>query len=540
MTRGGAAPGLLHDLPLRAAERAPDAPAFGYEGRSATYGELAERSGQLACLLYALGVRRGDRVGVHAYKGIESMVGIYAAMRGGGAYVPLDPMAPPARIGRIVSDCGIEVLLSPSALSKQWQAVIDHCPRLRHVVVLDTSDAELDALSPTATNVLFHSGQSVARMEVLSPVRVIEDDLAYILYTSGSTGSPKGVMVSHRNALSFADWAASEFELTAADRVAQIAPLIFDLSTFDIFASAIAGAEVHILRSKDAMFPARLRSFLEDRRISVIYAVPSLLTMLVERGKLTQGALSSLRLVLFAGEVFPTRHLARLMRLVTDAQFANLYGPTETNVCTFHRVTHIPNDDAPPPSIGRAIDNDETIVIGEDGCEVGPGEVGELLVRGATVMQGYWGDPVRTAEVLQAPPGVLGPRDLAYRTGDLVRQEPDGTLTFLGRRDTQIKKNGYRIELGDIEAAIVQYSDVIEGAVTVVNDEVGGVRLVAHVGVRSGFDARALARHCAELLPRYMLPDDFDVMATLPKTATAKTDRVELARRAASLRRGPS
>ncbi|HEX6568335.1 MAG TPA: amino acid adenylation domain-containing protein [Acidimicrobiales bacterium] len=522
---------LLHDLVAASAQRDPGAEAVVDGERSITYAELDERSSRLSGLLAAAGVRRGDRVGVHAEKSIEALVALYGAMKAGAAYVPLDPAAPAARTGYIAGDCGIRVLATPTTLARTWAPLVEAGAPLEHIVALDAGGRGAADL-PVPPGAMLHTGDELDVHPPRPAARTIDDDLAYILYTSGSTGSPKGVMVSHRNAMAFAAWAAGEFRLRSADRVAQLAPLIFDLSTFDLFSSACTGSAVHLVGRKAAMFPAQLRSFIDARRITVVYAVPSLLTMLVERGGVTNGSLASLRLVLFAGEVFPTRHLAALMRLVPGAEYANLYGPTETNVCTFHRVTRVPDDGDPPTSIGIAIAGDETIVVGDDGEVVAPGETGELYVRGATVMQGYWGDPERSARTLVAPPGVSGPREPAYRTGDLVREEADGTLTFLGRRDNQIKRQGYRIELGDIEATILQHPDVVECAVTALPDEASGARLIAHVAAKNDLGPKDVVRFCTERIPRYMVPDKVDLLDDLPKTATAKIDRAGLARRA--------
>jgi amino acid adenylation domain-containing protein len=361
---------------------------------------------------------------------------------------------------------------------------------------------------------------------------VIDRDLAYILYTSGSTGRPKGVMVSHANCLGFVEWAAAEFELRSDDRFSQFAPLLFDLSTFDLFACSLVGGSLHLVPKSAAMFPGKVRSFLAEQAITVAYAVPSLLGGLVDRGRLGPGDLPDLHTVLFAGEVFPPAQLSALMKALPTARFANLYGPTETNVCTFHVVETPPAPDGPPVSIGRAIAGDEGYVVGDDGGLVEPGTQGELYIRGATVMQGYWADEERTSASLIANPFLPELGDPVYKTGDLVIEETDGTYTLIGRRDQQIKRRGYRIELGDIESTLLAHRSVDEAAVTAAAENGVTERVVAHV-VTGGVDQGDLIRFCADRLPRYMLPDEIIVLDALPRTVTGKIDRYRLTHRQA-------
>jgi acyl-coenzyme A synthetase/AMP-(fatty) acid ligase len=251
--------------------------------------------------------------------------------------------------------------------------------------------------------------------------------------------------------------------------------------------------------------------------------------MLALHGNLAPGRLPSLRHMIFAGEVFPTKHLRNLMKALPHARFTNLYGPTETNVCTYYRVPVLPEDQTEPIPIGRAIDDVEVFAVSESGRPAAPGEVGELYVRGTTVAYGYWGDAEKTARGFMVNP--LGPaQDRVYRTGDLVRQNADGDYLFLGRRDHQIKSRGYRIEIGDIEAALYAHPDVAECAVIPVPDEVVGNRIKVFVAARNaGLNGGELARHCAQLLPKYMIPEDFEFLSALPKTSTGKVDRQALA-----------
>jgi amino acid adenylation domain-containing protein len=393
-----------------------------------------------------------------------------------------------------------------------------------------------DAPDPPA-NLELVTASAVGRAPSDAPgVRIVDADLAYILYTSGSTGSPKGVMLTHGNCLAFVEWAAREFAISSEDRLSSHAPLHFDLSTFDLFAAALAGARLVLVPPSVSVFPAQVRTFIETTGITVWYSVPSILSMLVLRGGLQVGELPTLRTVLFAGEVFPTVHLRRLVALLPHVRFANLYGPTETNVCTWWEVTGLSPDSDETIPIGRAIANVDVFAVTDDDRRAAPGERGELCVRGPTVMQGYLGDPDKTSSRLVPDPlgGVLGQR--VYRTGDIVQESPDGNYRFLGRRDGQVKSRGYRIELGDVEAALGAHPSVLECAVVPVPDDIVGNRLSAYVASREPVSGAELAAFCAERIPSYMVPETFELADALPRTSTGKIDRTALAARTATAR----
>ena len=322
--------------------------------------------------------------------------------------------------------------------------------------------------------------------EPLAEERAIETDLAYILYTSGSTGTPKGVMISHRNSLTFVDWAAAAAELSEQDRVCSPAPLHFDLSVFDIFATCRAAACLTVLPEGAATFPVSIARWLEAERISVWYSVPSVLTLLACYGSLQQFDLSGLRMVIFAGEVFPPKHLARLIAELPHPRYLNWYGPTETNVCTAFEVPAGWADDQPAP-IGKACANTEVFAVTSEGRRVSrPGEEGELYVRGPSLMRGYWGQPAKTSEALVRNPFRAEYDELVYRTGDLVTLEPAGNYAYLGRRDSMVKIRGYRVELGEVEATLHRHPAIREAAVLPVPDELLGSRLRAVVTADGG------------------------------------------------------
>ncbi|MGQ0549325.1 MAG: amino acid adenylation domain-containing protein [Armatimonadota bacterium] len=520
-------PYLLPHLLTDAAERDPAHAAVTDARGSVPYADVEQRANRLANLLKDTGTRRGDRVGLYLTKSTDAIVGIYGILKAGAAYVPLDPLAPAARLAYIARDCGLTCLVTGAEQSREWPAMVSSGARLDRVIVLNAATADVAGALDGATVLGRDALEAAADHRVEPPG--IDHDLAYILYTSGSTGRPKGVMLSHRNALAFVEWCGQYFAPTAADVLSNHAPLHFDLTILDIYVAALAGAELVIVPPEASVFPVQLARFIEAHKISIWYSVPSVLAMLALRGGLTVGRLPALRHIIFAGEVFPTRHLRLLMRLVPQARFTNLYGPTETNVCTYYRVPVLPDDQVEPIPIGKPIANVEVFVANDGGRVAADGEEGELYVRGSTVARGYWGDPERTERAF-VPHPLGSPAERVYRTGDLVRRRADGELIFLGRRDHQIKSRGYRIELGDIEAALAGHPAVVECAVIPLPDELVGNRIKAFVVTNArGVGDGDLVKFLSGLLPKYMVPEAFEFVAMLPKTSTGKIDRTALA-----------
>jgi amino acid adenylation domain-containing protein len=508
---------LLHHLLRDATERDPGHVAVRCRGRSLTYGELESAASGVASTLVAAGVQRHDRVGIHLPKSVEMVAAVYGVLKAGAVYVPLDPRAPKARLGAIASDCGLTALISTHAGATSLLSPADRSDVRVAILVGDDVPGEMSV--PTI------GFEEAAAVPGEPSVATVDADLAYILYTSGSTGTPKGVMLSHRHALTFVRWCASAMDVGPEDALSNHAPLHFDLTVFDLYLAALAGATVVPVPDEITYLGAELSSFIERERISVWYSVPSALTLLA-RTLPGPGALPSLRTVVFAGEVFPTKELRRLRELLPEADLWNLYGPTETNVCTYYRVRDLPEDHVPIP-IGRACENTEVFALRDDGQLAGIGEEGELFVRGTGVMDGYWGQPEKSAEVLVANPLSVGTRDMAYRTGDLVRLREDGEYEFLGRRDHQIKSRGYRIELGDIEAALTANPEFLESAAVAVPHPDWGTAIIAWVVPRNGSEVteRSVRRHVATLLPRYMVPARVEVVELLPRTSNGKIDR---------------
>ena len=354
------------------------------------------------------------------------------------------------------------------------------------------------------------------------------EDPLFILYTSGSTGKPKGVMLTQENATSFVDWCSDTFAPVPADVFSSHAPFHFDLSILDIYTPLKHGATLVIIPEDVGKEPQKLAALIHEAKITMWYSTPSILSLLVQYGKLESYDLSAIRVVNFAGEVFPIVHLKSLHAILPKPRYFNLYGPTETNVCTFYELPRtIPAGRTEPFPIGGVCAHLEAVVVDEEGRDVKRGERGELCIRGASVTPGYWNLPEQTANAyLTAGPHAAAGGERWYRTGDIVTETADGDYVYAGRRDRMVKKRGYRVELGEIESCLYRHPDVREAAVVALPDETLGMKVRAHLATRGGgrISLIQLKAFCAQHLPIYMVPDVFTFHDELPKTTTEKTD----------------
>jgi amino acid adenylation domain-containing protein len=479
--------GTLHFLAARSAARDPDALAIDGPGGRVGYGELDRRVAALAAGLADRGVRPHDRVVIWCADPVAAIVAMQAVLRLGAAYVPVADDSPVTRTLQVAGDCAAAVV----------------CTTADRIPLIDGAGATVVAVDAVAES---RTGRAFTGSPPVNP-----DDTAYLLYTSGSTGTPKGVVISHRNARAFVDWAAAEFALRPGDRLAGHAALTFDLSVFDVYGAFAAGACVVPVPTALKYDAPRLAGFLSTERISVWYSVPSALMLLMRFGDLTATPPpTALRLILFAGEPFPIQSVKRLARWAGRPLY-NLYGPTETNVCTFHRVTEADLAGGEPLPIGRACCGARLEVVPRPGDADG---TGELHVEGPTVFQGYWGSPRRP-----------GP----YVTGDLVRESPDGSLSYLGRVDDMLKVRGHRVEPAEVEAAANAYPGVAASAAVALGSGLDGqLVLVVEPAEAEAVRTLALRRHLVGRLAGYLLPDRVLVVPGLPRNTRGKVDRDEV------------
>ncbi|KUL30328.1 non-ribosomal peptide synthetase [Streptomyces regalis] len=478
-------PNLVAD---RAAEQ-PEATALVCGDLRLTYRDLLKRADTLAAHLQARGVRRGDRVGLLLPRGADMGIAALAVLRAGGAYVPLDPAHPAARLAYMVTNSGTSLLLTAQGTTGLTGTDV---PELR----VD-QDEEPEAVAPVA------------------PVACAPDDLAYVLYTSGSTGVPKGVAVEHRALLNLAVNVRPVFPVTEDDRVLQFVSFGFDVAVSDLFFSWVAGAELHIAQEDERLGEA-LQARLRDSRITYVFLPPSA-AMTLPRAP---GALPELRTLAVGGEACPAELVERLAE--EGRRIVNGYGPSEATVYSTTADLH-PGE---PVVIGHAVPGTRAYVLDRRLRPAPVGVTGELYVAGASLARGYFGRPGMTAERFVADPyGPPGSR--MYRTGDLCRIDAHGVLHYLGRGDSQVKLRGYRIELGEIEALLAGHPDVTVAAAAVRGEE-AEQRLVAYVVTTTEVSDEALRAHLARRLPGYMVPEVFVRLPELPLNRSGKIDRSRL------------
>ena len=519
---------LLQHLLSNSADKYPKNPAVIYQDNSITYKEIDEQTDKLAATLISTGIKKGDRVGIYINKSIPSIVSIFGILKAGAVYIPLDPKAPLERLAYIIRNCGIECLLTSTARLDSVSQMFSNDNPLKTIIITDELfKAEKDYI----LNIITWAKVVGLKNYKLNEPIMTENDLAYIIYTSGSTGVPKGVMISHLNSLTFVRWVQTIFQINSKDKLSSHAPLHFDLSILDIFGAFQAGATLVLVPEMTSTFPRKLADWIEENKISIWYSVPSILTMMLLHGDLSRHKFEDLRFLLFAGEVFPTKYLRDLMKIIPRAEYYNLYGPTETNVITYYKVNSIPPEQESSIPIGKSCANMEVFALTDD-CKLitEPGIEGELYARGSCVAEGYWGDPEKTAKNFVWNPLQKNYLEKAYRTGDIVTLDRDGDYLYKGRKDHMIKSRGYRIEIGEIETALYSNEDIKEAAVVPIPDDVIGYRIKSFVVCHNGkaLDLSELRLYLGKKLPQYMIPEEIEFCSSLPKTSTGKIDKTEL------------
>lgn len=490
------------------AKAMPDKVAICDERGSITYGEYRNKSlaiaRQIISVKREMGMELKSPVVVYLEKGLEVLVSFMGVAYSGGFYSPIDVDMPESRIDKILE------ILQPS-------------------VVITTKElkSRFEELSFQGNYLIYEEIESETCDEaVVSPVTegIIDTDLLYVLFTSGSTGVPKGVSINHRSVIDYIDWVTETFEISSEDKFGNQAPFYFDNSILDIYSCMKTGATLYIIPKKLFFQAVLLLNYIKDNGINTIFWVPSALIVVSKLKAFRNVDLTgTLKRVLFCGEVMPNKQLNIWRKYLPDVVYANLYGPTEiTDACTYYIVDREFSDEEPLP-IGIPMKNTEILVLNEKDELVKEDEVGELCVRGTSLSMGYYNNPEKTREAFVQNPLNKAVPEIIYRTGDLVKYNEFGEIIYLSRKDFQIKHLGHRIELGEIETAVSSLEEVTL-CCCLYNEKRQEIVLF----LDSDLSREFIREQISELVPDYMIPGKVKYLADMPINANGKIDRVKL------------
>jgi amino acid adenylation domain-containing protein len=492
---------LLHDFLADSAERLPDKVALVCRKERVTYAELDARANALANALAEHGVTQGDRVVVFLENSVEAVVSFWAALKANAIAVVVNPQTKADKLAYLLDDCRATAFLSDERLARVFNEPVERSKHV-HTVVRDIA--------------LFSKGMTNGRRAAPPKRSVIDVDLAAIIYTSGSTGEPKGVMLTHRNMLAAATSISTYLENVESDVILNVLPLAFDYGLYQMIMAFRVGARLVLERT--FTFPTEVLNVVVAEEVTGFPGVPTIFAILAELDTLSSFDFSSIRYVTNTAAALPVKHITMLQRLFPKARIFSMYGLTECKRCTY-----LPPEDLArkPESVGIAIPNTELWLVDENNERIGPNGVGQLVIRGATVMRGYWEKPEETAIKLR--PGPL-PGETVLYTGDLCRLDDEGYLYFVARMDDIIKSRGEKVAPKEVESAIVDITGVKQAAVIGVPDAILGQAVKAFVVLEKGsaLTKKDIDGECRRRLEAFKVPKFIELRDELPTTTTGK------------------
>jgi len=511
---------LLHDYLIQAAREFNDKVALVCMKQRITYGELDAQSNALANSLVEAGVTRGDRVVVFADNTVETVVSFWAVLKANAVVSIVNPLTKSDKLNYLLQDCRPAALISDAHVHSVFAGPARACTHLRRVIVSGKIDDAKLAELPHAQS---WDDALATGAPAAGPVRTcIDIDLAAIIYTSGSTGDPKGVMLTHRNMVTACTSIASYLELQEDEVILGVLPLAFDYGLYQMIMAFRTGARLVLERS--FTFPAQILNLMADEGVTGFPGVPTIFSILAELKNLKDYDLSRIRYVTNTAAALPVKHILMLKDIFPTARIYSMYGLTECKRCTYLPPRDL---ERKPTSVGIAIPNTEMWIVDEDGNKVGADTVGQLVIRGATVMKGYWEKPEATAKKLK--PGPLPGEQVLY-TGDYCKMDEEGYLYFVGRMDDIIKSRGEKVAPKEVENTIMNIQGVKEVAVIGVPDDILGQAIKAFVVLEDSVtvDEKQLQKECQSRLENFMVPKYIALVPSLPKTDTGKIKKTGL------------
>ncbi|MBC2578804.1 non-ribosomal peptide synthetase [Clostridium sp. DJ247] len=511
---------------IQQCKETPNEIAILYKDEKITYRELDNLSNKVANYLRAQGVKKGSLVGIMTLPGSLMLIGMLGILKSGAAYVPVDATYPMDRIRYIINHAKIQILLTENSLKDQLANLLEDDENIQGVIFLDYGQPIQGAVSfVQVEKSTWNEYPSDAPQYVNSA-----DDLMLIIYTSGSTGNPKGVMLTHEGYMNRLEWHQKMFNLKVGERVAQKTSCCFDISIWELFWPLMYGGTVCPVRKEIVRNPWRLAEWIIENRINIMHFVPSLFGEFVHTIEEDNYEFKDLRWLIYSGEALPMSFIQKWIdRYGMSTGLANLYGPTEASIdVTYHIIEKRPGSDGELSiPIGKPVDNVYILNLDENMKELPVGEIGELWIGGIQVAKGYLNNLEKTAEAFKPNPFKEIPGEYLYKTGDLTSKNPGGSYEYHGRIDNQIKIRGFRVELGEIEAALDSHPNVKEAAVIAIDHGLSQKRLVACL---SGIpvDDKEIKGKISSKLPEYMIPHSIQWLESLPKTPNGKVDRKAL------------
>ena len=511
---------LVQEFLEQSAARYPAKTALISDARRCTYSEIDSQSNQLAHALLSKGLERGDRVAIYMENTVEAVVAIFAVLKAGGVFLLINASTKMDKVSYVLNNCRAAAFISTKHKFEAVKDCLSQTPHLRTVVMADDgSRSEIEA----AGKRFLSYGEAQSQPLTRPSQRSIDIDLAALIYTSGSSGRPKGVMVTHLNIVSAATSITTYLENTPDDVIINLLPLAFDYGLYQVLMAFKMGAT--LILERGFLYPYKVIELLQKEKVTGLPLVPTISSILLQLD-LSKYQFPDLRYISNTAAALPTEHIRKMRQMLPHVKIYSMYGLTECK-----RVSYLPPEqiDIRPGSVGRGMPNEEVYIVDDEGRRLGPGEVGELVVRGANVMKGYWELPEETSRMLRDG-GFIWPEKVLY-TGDLFKSDDEGYLYWVGRRDDIIKTRGEKVSPKEVEDVIYSLPGVVDAAVIGVADPVLGYAIKAIVTVATGssLTEQDILRHCRQGLEDFMIPKYVEFCENMPKTTTGKISKKSLA-----------